>query len=140
VAQLGARLTGSQKVRGSNPLGSTRFSNAESRRVLAATGSILAVVEPSLDSQEFHVIESDPTKYGLKLALFVALALLPVAGISLFLLAIDIRGKGAYLLVIGGVLLIVALPFGKFMFFPTTTLEHLYRGWILRRLNKSSKS
>jgi hypothetical protein len=25
VAQLGARLTGSQKVRGSNPLGSTKF-------------------------------------------------------------------------------------------------------------------
>ena len=86
------------------------------------------------------MIESDATKYSLKLALFTALALLPVVGGFLFFLAIHIGGLGGYLLVICGGLLIFALPFGKFMFFPTNTLEHMYRGWILRRLNNSSKS
>jgi hypothetical protein len=87
-----------------------------------------------------QVTESNPPQYWLRLVLFVALALLPVVGLLLLLLAIYARGPGAYLLVIVGAVLILALPFGKFMFFPTTTLEHLYRGWILRRLNISSKS
>jgi hypothetical protein len=86
------------------------------------------------------VTESNPPQYWLRLVLFVALALLPVVGLLLLLLAIYARGPGAYVLVVAGAVLILALPVGKFMFFPTTTLEHLYRGWILRRLNISSKS
>ena len=91
-------------------------------------------------AEEFQLIETDRTKYRLKLALFIALALLPVVGGFLFFFAIHIGGLGGYLLVICSGLLIVALPFGKCMLLPTTTLEHMYRGWILRRLNNSSKS
>jgi hypothetical protein len=86
------------------------------------------------------MIESNPPKYWSRLALFVALAGLPVVGLALLLLTIYARGPAVYLLVVAGAVLILALPVGKFMFFPTTTLEHLYRGWILRRLNISSKS
>jgi hypothetical protein len=77
--------------------------------------------------------------YWSKLALFVGLALLPVIGLALLLLAIYARGPIAYLLVALGALLILALPVGKFMFFPNTTLEHLYRGWILRRIQNPPK-
>ena len=75
-----------------------------------------------------------------KLALFVGLALLPVVGLALLLAATYARGPVAYLLVVIGALLILALPTGKLMFLPSTTLEHLYRGWIIRRLHKSSRS
>jgi hypothetical protein len=85
-------------------------------------------------------MESNPPRYWRRIALFVPLALLPVVGLVLLLLAIYARGPAVYLLVVVGAVLILALPVGKFMFFPTTTLEHLYRGWILRRLNISSKS
>ena len=75
-----------------------------------------------------------------KLALFVGLALLPVVGLALLLAATYARGPVVYLLVVLGALLILALPIGKLMFLPSTTLEHLYRGWIIRRLHKSSRS
>ena len=75
-----------------------------------------------------------------KLALFVGLALLPVVGLALLLAATYARGPVVYFLVVIGALLILALPTGKLMFLPSTTLEHLYRGWIIRRLHKSSRS
>jgi undecaprenyl pyrophosphate phosphatase UppP len=81
--------------------------------------------------------QNDESKYWSKLALFVVLALLPVVGIGLLLAAIYARGPVAFLLVVAGALLILALPVGKFMLFPNTTLEHMYRGWILRRIHKS---
>ena len=82
------------------------------------------------------MIDNDRRNYGLKLVFFTALALLPVVGLFLLLLAVNIRGQGAYLVAICGGLLIIALPIGKFMLFPTTTLEHMYRGWILRRVRR----
>jgi hypothetical protein len=78
--------------------------------------------------------------YWSKLALFCGLALLPVVGLALLLAATYARGPVAYLLLATGALLILALPVGKFMLFPNTTLEHMYRGWILRRINNSPKS
>jgi fatty acid desaturase len=75
-----------------------------------------------------------------RLALFLALALLPVVGLALLLGASYARGPVVYLLVVVGALLILALPVGKLIFFPSTTLEHLYRGWIIRRIRNTSKS
>jgi hypothetical protein len=69
-----------------------------------------------------------------KLALFVVLALLPVVGLAVLLAASYARGPVVYLLVVLGALLILALPVGKLMLLPSTTLEHLYRGWIIRRI------
>ena len=77
--------------------------------------------------------------YWSKLALFIGLALLPVVGLALLFAGGYARGPAAYLLVAGGALLILALPVGKVMLFPNTTLEHMYRGWILRRFHNSSK-
>jgi mannose/fructose/N-acetylgalactosamine-specific phosphotransferase system component IIC len=84
--------------------------------------------------------QDDKANYWSKLALFVALALLPVVGLALLLAAIYARGPVVYLLVVFGALLILALPVGKFMLFPNTTLEHMYRGWVLRRISNSPKS
>ena len=84
--------------------------------------------------------EKGEATYWSKLALFVGLALLPVVGLGLLLAATYARGPVGYLLGAGGALLIVALPVGKFMLFPNTTLEHMYRGWILRRIHNSPKS
>lgn len=78
--------------------------------------------------------------YWLRLSLFTALALLPVVGGFLFVVATRLRAPVAYLLMVIAVLMIVSLPIGKFMLFPNTTIEHMYRGWILRRLNISPKS
>ena len=83
--------------------------------------------------------QDDKSNYWSKLALFVALALLPVVGLALLLLAIYARGPVGYVLVVVGALLILALPVGKFMLFPNTTLEHMYRGWVLRRISNSPK-
>jgi hypothetical protein len=74
-----------------------------------------------------------------KLALFVVLALLPVVGLALLLAAAYARGPVVYLLVVLGALLILALPAGKLIFLPSTTIEHLYRGWIIRRINRPPK-
>jgi hypothetical protein len=84
--------------------------------------------------------EKRDASYWSKLALFVGLALLPVVGLGLLLAGTYARGPAAYLLVAGGALLILALPVGKLMLFPNTTLEHMYRGWILRRIHSSPKS
>jgi hypothetical protein len=84
--------------------------------------------------------QNDKAKPWPKVALFVALALLPVVGLALLLAATYAQGAVVYLLVVAGALLIVALPAGKLMFLPTTTLEHLYRGWIIRRIHNSTKS
>jgi hypothetical protein len=86
------------------------------------------------------VVENDRKEYWLRLALFTGLALLPVAGGFLMVVAIYGRGPGSYLLWIVSALMLLALPVGKFMLFPNTTLEHMYRGWILRRLHISSKA
>jgi uncharacterized membrane protein YhaH (DUF805 family) len=82
------------------------------------------------------VVENNRKAYWLRLALFTALALLPVVGGFLIVVAIHARAPSSYLLMIVGVLMILALPVGKFMLFPNTTLEHMYRGWILRRLSR----
>jgi uncharacterized membrane protein YhaH (DUF805 family) len=86
------------------------------------------------------VAPDDRKEYWLRLALFTALALLPIVGGFLIFVAIHARAPGNYLLLIVGALMILALPVGKFMLFPNTTLEHMYRGWILRRLHISPKS
>jgi hypothetical protein len=83
--------------------------------------------------------QNDEAKSWPKLALFIGLALLPVVGLALLLAATYARGPVVYLLVVIGALLILALPAGKFMFFPSTTLEHQYRGWIIRRINRPPK-
>ena len=89
------------------------------------------------NDQAHHLTEA---MYWSKLALFVGLALLPVVGLALLLAGAYARGPAAYLLLAGGALLILALPVGKVMLFPNTTLEHMYRGWILRRFRSSPKS
>jgi hypothetical protein len=57
VAQLGARLTGSQKVRGSNPLGSTRLT------LLCDLGGIVSVcpahTDPSKEAPAFRALSWD---------------------------------------------------------------------------------
>jgi hypothetical protein len=86
------------------------------------------------------VVEKDRNAYWLRLALFTSLALLPVIGGFLMVIAIHTSAPSGYLLIIVSVLMILALPIGKFMLFPNTTLEYMYRGWVLRRLRISSKS
>ena len=67
VAQLGARLTGSQKVRGSNPLGSTKFSVSETAWVAMAGSDtptvaayLLPIVCKSFTVRDREALGSNP--------------------------------------------------------------------------------